>query len=59
MNEDWFQTHLIKENVIVVYVHNAILQSAFPLALGPRNLHTQMYYGVMFMRVDIVNYRHK
>lgn len=33
--------HLIEQDVFVVNVHNAILQSALPLALGSSNLNTE------------------
>lgn len=35
--------NLVEENILIVYVHNAILECAFPLALSPCNLPIQIH----------------
>ena len=43
-----WQAHLIKENVLIVYMHDAILQSAFPSALGTRHLQPKTFNVIVY-----------
>jgi len=48
-----WNTDLVKENVPVVYMHNAILESAFPPALGTS--HLSMQEKIYYQKTSIID----
>jgi hypothetical protein len=51
-----WNTDLVKENVPVVYMHNAILECAFPPALGTSHLSMQeKFYYQKTSIIDMYN----